>query len=405
MNEIDVFDAVQDVEIAEIPVPGAWGIDLSPVGTTLYAGTTVGDIYEINTQTNQVTNRYLSSSIGSNGFAASEVFVMADGRLAIAGGVGSLDGLQSIGVWNPTTNALDTGAPSKNPFVPATVCPNIQNVGAFAVSGDRTRVLAATVDTGLEPICSYDPATQQATTGMFPQDTPLREIIPSPDGTRFTASYPGSATLQAGLYDPTRDLYYFADKSEIQVFSKTGGAWLTPITLPGTNTTTQLLAISESPDGSKLAVSDFGGQQIYVLDPDTPGSAESYPMSLDSGFGSWIAPAGLAITNSGVVYFATADIYGTGTPAFHKLVTSTRSITDVGRFQSGGIGDNLIRVLLSPDGSRVYSNIEGASFWTHLMTKYTIPPQPQVSLAVFTKWRSPLTAALLMPIRFLRTTR
>lgn len=650
MNEIDVFDAVHEAEIARIPVPGAWGIDLSPVGATLYAGTLAGDVYQINTQTDQVVQRFTSSSIGPNGFDALQVFVLADGRLALGGG-GGVDGFRSIGVWDPSTNVLDLGPTPSSPLIPPSVCPNLMNVGALAVSGDRTRVLASSIASGGGgvPVCSYDPTTHQVATGTYPSTTPVREIIPSPDGSRFfltsnsdgvlifdaktaqflgqitqpagpnsalpngpsgavlstdgrtlylvdpmtsaiaaydttsyklkgwvpsfyiadgqsgpviaaiddtglivgptghgvdfldashlfstpppvlqlayvtpisgsesggtvvtsnvfgkmeappvvqhvyfgnsqgvnpsynnplihsttppssisgavdltlllndgaigfapegfsygptilevvanaataeggqlgsivgygfghspndvqvsigghpaqvialypqapispypfpieslqftvppgvagsaadvtvttssgtatdqdgfhyvaaVSSYPGSTTLQSGIYDSIRDLYYFADKSQIQVFSKTTGTWLPPISLPGVTAQTQLRAISESPDGSKLAVSDFGGQAIYVLDPDTPGTAHSYPMPF--------APAGLAITNDGAVYFAG------GNAILNKLITSTGTITDIGFGGSGGS----VRVLLSPDGRCIYSHVENATFW------------------------------------------
>jgi hypothetical protein len=62
--------------------------------------------------------------------------------------------------------------------------------------------------------------------------------------------------LQQGVYDAGRDLYYFAGKTQIQVLSQTLGKWLSPITLPGVTSSTQLIGIAESPDGSKLAVSD-----------------------------------------------------------------------------------------------------------------------------------------------------
>jgi sugar lactone lactonase YvrE len=661
MNEIDVFDAVQETEIAEIPVPGAWGIDLSPDGATLYAGTLIGDVYEVNAQTDQVVRHFAASSIGPNGFGTMEVFVLADGRLAIAGGAGGVDGMQQIGVWNPVTNALDLGAPPSSPLQTQSVCPNIRNVGAFAVSGDRTRVLAASVDEsgGGEPVCSYDPATQKATAGVFQPTTFLREIIPSPDGSRFflttnlngvavfdartlqllgqitqpvvgigqmtlpnaasgavlsvdgktlylvdqmasaiaaydtttyalkgwvpsfriddlqsgpviaaidgtglivgptghgvdfldasqwsatptpvlqlayvtltagplaggtvvtsnangmfdtppvlrdvyvgnssaqnasysnsllhfttppsslsgtvdlslvlndgavgfapegfsygpailevmanaataeggqvasivgygfgqapndvqvsvggnpaqvvglqtsaadlpypvpvetleftvppgaagsganvtvttasgtatatdgfhylpaVSSYPGSTTLQSGIYDPLRDLNYFVDKDQIQVFSKTTGTWLSPISLPGTTAETQLLAISESPDGTELAVSDYGGRKIYVLDPDAPGSAKAYAMPTNLFGASSLAPTGLAITDGGDVYFAT-------NAGFCKLVASTGVFTAIAQNLSAG---EFTRVLLNPDGKRVYSHIENAAFW------------------------------------------
>ena len=98
--------------------------------------------------------------------------------------------------------------------------------------------------------------------------------------TAAVRSYPLSASLQAGIYDAGRDLYYFTDQAKIQILSPSTGKWLAPISLPGVGGNTQLLAISESPDGTQLAVADYGDEAIYVLDPDNPSSAKSYPMSL-----------------------------------------------------------------------------------------------------------------------------
>jgi len=668
MNEIDVFDATQEIETAQISVPLAWGIDISPYNANLYAATLLGDIYQIDPATLTVTKRYPSASIGPNGYTATEVFVLSDGRLAVLGAQGGIlgvDGAASAAVWDPVSNSLDTGTNGS-------ICP-IQNIGAFAVNGDRTLVLATTVDEGGggEAICSYDPIAKQVTWGAFPPATFVRQIIPTPDGKRFfltsnldgvavfdaktvqllgqitgpnpysgipnaasgavmsldgntlylvdqssgavgafsttslaqtgwvpsftvvdsqsgivisaidetglivgpvghgvgfldasqlktgqptlvnsgfatpstgpvsggtvvtnfasalvtdssslsqiyvgnapgveasfvaspgnansaqvttppgaqtgavdltvalndggvgiapegfsygptilevvpngataeggqlgavigygfgdtpsaiqvtvggqaapvvvvytgapiepypfptdglqftippgtpgtavdvtlttpsgsvtakaafhytaaVESYPLTANLQAGIYDSHRDLYYFTDQAQIQVLSRTAGKWLSPIALPGVTGKTQLLAISQSPDGSRLAVSDFGDQAICVLDPDNPASIKCYPMPLDYFNTSLLAPAGLAITNNGIVYFATADISGTGTPAFHKLDSSSGLISDLGTVQSGGMSDEFARVLLSPDGSRVYSSIEGVTFW------------------------------------------
>jgi streptogramin lyase len=651
LNEIDVFDAANEIQTATISVPFPWGIDISPYNGSLYAGTFVGDVYQIDLGSLSVTNRYLSSAIGPNGYAATTALVLSDGRLALHGGAGGVDGFGGIVVWDPATNALDSG-PSSN----GSICSNANN-GAFAVSGDRTRILSTWVDTSnSEPVCSYDPVARIETYGAFPYDTPVRQIIPSPDGTRFyltsnlegvgvfdaktvqllgqitgpnsysgipnaaagavlsldgktlylveqltgqvgtfdttsltqtawvpsltvndmestvvisaidetglivgptghgvgfvdgsqlmpsnlplinvgffqpasgplmgnttissaayyentpslptavsqiylgnvpgtnaafvpttpnqpslqvttppslqtgavditvlfgdngvaiapeafsygptilevvsngatadggqlgavigygfgqsassvqvsiggkpapvttvypsaptspypfptealqftvpagtagtavdftvttpsgsataqsafhytsaVASYPLAANLQSGIYDSHRDVYYFADQKQIQVLSKTSGKWLAPIPLSGA---TSLLAISESPDGSKLAVSDYGGNAIFVVDPDTPQSPNRYPVSFP--------PVGLAVTNVGSVYFSSYS-----GQAFNELDTST-GLVQVFRVAGGVGGGQYDRVLLSPDGSRIYSSIAGISFW------------------------------------------
>jgi len=664
LNEIDVFSGAQEVETAQISVPLAWGIDISPIDGSLYAATLIGDIYQVNTSTFQVMNRYPAASIGPSGYPATEVFVLSDGRLALLGSQGGIlgvDGASSAAVWDPATNSLDTGPNGS-------ICP-LAHLGGFSVSGDRKHVLASTVDESGsgQPVCSYDPFAKVAAVGIFPPITFVRQIVPTPDGKRFflttnvsgvavfdatsaqllgqitgpnssdipnaaagavmsldgntlflvdqetgavgaydttslqqigwipsfglndsqntivisaidetglivgptghgvafldasqlkanqptlisgalatpstgpssggtvltdfavgnitdaaslsaifvgtlpglqpsfnpipghfsagqvttppasapgpvdltltfsdggsgvvpesfsygptilevvpnaataeggqlgaiigygfgqtianvlvtvggqpapvtalftsapvdpypfpteglqftippgaagtaadvtvttsfgsaTApaafhyvaaleSYPLAANLQAGIYDATRDLYFYTSQAQIQVLSRTNGKWLSPITLPNVTSKTQLSAISESPDGSKLAVSDSGGQAIYVLDPDNSSNVAYFPMPLNLGNEASPTPAGLAITNTGMVYFENSS----GGTAFDKLDTSTGTFTALnGTIQSGGTSDALSRVLLSPDGSRVYSNIEAVSFW------------------------------------------
>jgi hypothetical protein len=184
LNEIDVFDATQEIQIGQISIPFAWGLDVSPYNGSLYAGTLIGDVYRIDTSKLSVITRYPSASIGTTGLAATTALVLSDGRLALQGGIGSgaiigLDGYGASAVWDPVTNTLDTGTIG-------TVC-DVGNEGAFALSGDRTRILVTTIDEGGggESVCSYDPIAKVATYGTFPYATFVRQIIPSPDGSRF----------------------------------------------------------------------------------------------------------------------------------------------------------------------------------------------------------------------------
>jgi hypothetical protein len=173
LNRIDIFDAALEVEIGQIVVPGAWGIDITPDGTTLYAGTLVGDLYAIDPSAMKVLQRIPGATIGPNGYFASEAFVLADGRLALLGAPGGLpaDGYQSFALWNPADNSiLHPGS-----------C--VQNIGAFTVSGDRKEILLGSIDSD-GTVCSYNPTTQQFATGGLGGGF-LREIIPSPDGSRF----------------------------------------------------------------------------------------------------------------------------------------------------------------------------------------------------------------------------
>jgi hypothetical protein len=170
----------------------------------------------------------------------------------------------------------------------------------------------------------------------------------------------GSVLIQ-GIYDPRRDVYYFTDQSAVQVFSKTLGKWLSPINMPHATApaTNRLWGISLSPDGSKLAISDSGTTLIYLVDPDSPGSVTSFvtPSAVAS---DTALPGGLAVTDSGIIYYSTFYLNTTGNWALHKLDTTTGTVTDYHTLQAGALGDDAAtRVLLSNDNTRAYINLEG----------------------------------------------
>jgi hypothetical protein len=171
---------------------------------------------------------------------------------------------------------------------------------------------------------------------------------------------PGSVLIQ-GIYDPRRDVYYFTDQNAVQVFSKTLGKWLSPINLPHAvaPAINRLWGISLSPDGSKLAISDAGTTLIYMVDPDTPGSVKTFvtPSAVAS---DTALPGGLAITDSGIIYYSTFYLNTTGNWAFHKLDTTTGTVSDYHTLQDGAVSDDAaIRVLLSNDNTRAFMNLEG----------------------------------------------
>jgi len=171
--------------------------------------------------------------------------------------------------------------------------------------------------------------------------------------------YPlAGAALVQGIYDPKRDVYYFTDQTQIRVFSRTKAQWLAPIPMPAG--AQRLWGISLSPDGSKLAVSDAGANGIYLLNPDSPAAVNTFALP-NTGFDQGEEPCGLAITDSGQIYFATFSLQFTGNWAIHKLDTTTGAVTDFHNIQNGAFGeDALIRMLLTSDNSRVFFNMAGA---------------------------------------------
>ena len=665
MNEIDVFSATSETQTAAISVPMAWGIDISPVDGSLWAGTMLGDVYNVNTSTLGVIARYPASTIGPSGFAVTTALALADGRLALQGtaggnlGILGVDGFGSAIVWNPQTNVVDTGT-----SIYGYICP--YSNGGFALDGTRTLILMTTVDENAPlPLCSYNTVTRVETDANFTQQnvTFMREIVASPDGSKFflttnldgvdvfdpktlnqigqigtpgygmpnaaggavisldgktlylvdqqtgsifgydtstyqqvsvvphvsindsqswmvasaidntgliigpighgiafadtaapesttvtesvlmetpspntgpvsgntaitdgysagssfsatiskfyignslisestlggdpvsvntppasanmpvdltaqfndgavitspegysygptilevvpnaatadggqlgavvgygfgdsvsslqvsiggqtatiqnlydyapvspypfpvetltftippgiagastisitspsgtttgaftytskAVSYPVNASLQQGIYDPHRNLYFFSDTAKIQVLSPSSGAWQTPITLPGTTSASKLVGIGESPDGSMLAVADNGGQAIYTLNPDNPSSATRYPAPATTNQPYPMPPLALTVLDNKSVYYVALDVLNdvAGEVSLHELDAATGQFTD---FQISSVGTpelNGGRLLLSPDQSTVYVNLAGAVY-------------------------------------------
>ena len=665
MNEIDVFSATSETQTAAISVPMAWGIDISPVDGNLWAGTMLGDVYNVNTSTFSVIARYPASKIGPSGFAVTTVLALANGRLVVQGtangdlGILGVDGFGVNAIWDPSTNDMNTGSSGTG-----TLC---GGNGGIALDGTRTYMLVTTVDEGGGPLplCSYDTGTGVATyTAYVPTNaTFVRQIVSTPDGTKvfvttnldgvdvfdpkslqhigqigppgygmpnaaggavmsldgktlylvdqqtgsifgydtstyqqvsvvphvsindpqgwmvasaidntgliigpighgiafadsaapesttvtesvvmetpspntgpvsgntaitdgysagssfnasiskfyvgnslisestlggdpvsvntppananmfvdltalfndgavitapegysygptilevvpnaatadggqqgvvigygfgtsasalqvtvggqaaqiqtlydyapispyplpvetltftippgiagastisitspsgtttgaFTytpkaVSYPVNASLQQGIYDPRRNLYFFSDTAKIQVLSPSSGTWQTPITLPGTSSASKLVGIGESPDGSMLAVADNGGQAIYTVNPDNPSSATRYPAPATANQPYPMPPLALTVLDNKSVYYVALDVLNdvAGEISLHKLDAATGQFTD---FQISSIGTpelNGGRLLLSPDQSTVYVNLAGAVY-------------------------------------------
>jgi DNA-binding beta-propeller fold protein YncE len=194
-------------------------------------------------------------------------------------------------------------------------------------------------------------------------------------------SFPlAGASLMQGVYDAQQSAIYFTDRARIDVFSLSSGEWLAPIAVPNANGSSRLYGISLSPDGNTLAVSDAGNAKIYVLNPSSPHTISTFDVSEQfSGY----EPCGLAVTNSGTVYYATFNLPGSqsSVTAFHKLNTTNGSITDFSVIEDVGQNgdDAYIRVLLNPDGSRVYVNEDGHA-WILDTTNDSINPVFQVTI-------------------------
>jgi IPT/TIG domain len=185
-NRVFVLDAQSQKQLATIVVPGAFGIDDTPDHSTLYVGTTIGDVYAIDPVQMTVKHRYIASQIGPYGYGAFSALVLADGRVALLGeqgGIPSVDGSTSIAIWNPADNSitiygrLNATAGGAAPTQP--LCP-MGNIGGFARTGDRVGVLLGSVDSD-GTLCELFPSTGKFLTtalGGFGAEN----LFSSPDG-------------------------------------------------------------------------------------------------------------------------------------------------------------------------------------------------------------------------------
>jgi hypothetical protein len=170
-------------------------------------------------------------------------------------------------------------------------------------------------------------------------------------------SYPmAGASLMQGIYDPIRSVVYFTDQAQIDVFSPVSEQWLTPIPISFANAQSRLVGVALSTDGNTLAVSDAGNSRIYVMNPSSPNSVKSFPVST----GNEVQPYGLAVTNSGAVYYSTIDVNISPPETFNELNANTGVITN---FDGVYNGDSFVRVLLTPDGTHVFVNDGDADVW------------------------------------------
>jgi hypothetical protein len=170
----------------------------------------------------------------------------------------------------------------------------------------------------------------------------------------------GSALAQ-GIYDSYTDLYYFTDSTEIQVFSRTQAKWLAPIPItPPPGTTERLWGIALSPDGSMMAVADVSAGAIYLLNPASPTSAQTF--STASKQNGEALPCGVAISDSGMVYYTTVGQGVGGADEFFRLDTSTGKIAGYGMPGPDTTSNAYLRTVISSDNSHVFFNDDGQVF-------------------------------------------
>jgi len=180
-----------------------------------------------------------------------------------------------------------------------------------------------------------------------------------PNGFRYLASvadYSSSDSLQAVLYDATRQQLYLNAGDHIDVFSLLTNSFSSAITPPSLNGTRQLQGMALTPDASKLLVGNFSDDSVSIIDPDNPAGAAAVQIAPAIGsLGVPQGPHGLATTSLGTAMVnvgTTNQLTGGGGTVYELNLATLKSTqrTDVpGILQVYGdpIGG-------SADGGRVF---------------------------------------------------
>jgi hypothetical protein len=317
-NQVFALDAHTETVVGSLRVPGAFGIDDTPDHLTLYVGTQIGDVYQIDPVGLKITRRYPSAQIGPNGFQAYSVLAMADGRLALLGGQGGrpgVDGYAEFALWNPTDNSISVYASSYGAFyakAPAgsytQVCGPMGNIGAFARTPDRSKVIVGSIFSD-GTLCEVDEATGAdnyvATDAGF-----IHQIVISPDGTRIV--------LPAGPNG-----YDHADVFDAQTLAQIGQFNVANVS--------GLMHFSEGPDSKTLY--DSRDNVVYAYDLSTgqpigwlPNISSTYH-TVEGSYDSLYSPQFGAIDDTGLLAGPTEEGVGfldttslrTGTPGSNQL--------------------------------------------------------------------------------------
>jgi YVTN family beta-propeller protein len=336
-----VYDAVTLEKISDFTVAGEVGSDssfaVSADSSTLYTpGEDHGGfVYAYSLPTGKAVGWVPDMIVIPQGGGGAVGPIMTPYLLAVDG-TGLFAGPLEEGVGFVDVSALQTGAGAtqfENGYLIPTTGP---------VSGGTATQNADPNPVG--PLQSVYFGSQQATNLSLGPGFAINAT--SPPG---SAGYVDVYNFTTGIYDSYRDLYYFTDSNQIQVFSRTQGKWLSPIAVPPPQGATQRLwGIALSPNGSKVAVSDIMAGVIYLLDPTNWTSVKTFAV----GAAGNSHPSGVAVSDLGWVYFV---MYG-GVAGYFKLDTNTGTITE---YLTEGGGGTYLRSVITSDNTTVFFNNMG----------------------------------------------
>ena len=291
MNRIEVFSAVTQTHTAQINVPGASSVDISPDGTTVWVGTVTERIFSIDASSLLVKASYTLPAITP---IPNTPFDRPEEVVAVAGGnfflrMRQLATAESLlAIWNPASNA-PSDLTSSEPQL-------FQNgLGAMARSGDGTRMMVAASDNSGElAIFDNDGNVVAGPRGLGAGTLPL--VAANADASRFAVSFVSNGVTQLYLLDSALNPVAgpISANATSLVFSRDGNS---------------LYAAQPAP--SLPVINVFDGHSLALLGQVPDAAIEGVPSQLEDADATALL---FALSNRGVA-FVDATNPGTLPPA------------------------------------------------------------------------------------------
>jgi len=203
---------------------------------------------------------------------------------------------------------------------PATVTVKIGGVNATVQKVENVSSIASSL--GLD--ASYPFSLQRITLQTPPGSSGKADVlISAPAGSTTSAksfqylqsvqSHSKAGFLRFLLYDQGRQRIYITDIDHVDVFGIQQNTFLTALQPPGGPApNVGLRGLALTPDDSQLIVSDFGAQNVYLLDP-VLGTGTTVPTGSIPGFAN-SGPARVAATSTQTVFVALSGEGGSSGP-------------------------------------------------------------------------------------------
>lgn len=245
MNRVDVFSTSTFSRVAQLSVPGASSADLSSDGATVWIGTVTEQVAAIDAASLQIKSRFVLPGLlplpNTLFDRPEELFALSNGNVILR-----LRQSQSpetlLALWNPSSNSL-TNLTSTEPQL-------FQNgLGAFARTGDRTKVIVAANDSGGE-LALYDSGGNVVAGPHGLGTGTISLAAANSDGSRFAVVFVSNGTTQVLVLDGSLNQIatYTASPVNGMVFSRDG----------------QFLYVSENP-GSPPLVTVLDGHSLNLI--------------------------------------------------------------------------------------------------------------------------------------------